>query len=384
MTSGQRLLSLILLTQSLGLQASSLTPLPSSYGALLYDIHFSAGPGSSATISPGQWVPDLSTFNSLALEKNLITRMYPYSADIEIACTDPNNVSTCTISPGYTTGSASVSAYKSAFSSAQVLPIVDIAFNLKDFNNALLKTNTTLADNVAQALVTEICADPNAAGVLFDLETSGGLSNPGLFELYRKVSTLFSVAPCKNSTYVNGRYIGIYLTPTVANNDWAQAQAMFAGRNNGFLAIPLYDVKGFTPTPTPDPLSSYTGYVTSALGHAKTYAMQYKVPYTIIVPAAASFGTFQDYGIYNASEPAPTYFQLITDYSSNATQLAFVQGARAAACANQNPYFMGIDYWAWNQYVNPGQNSDNTYQLTMPNVPNTDTVGYLQKYASCQ
>ena len=373
-------LSFVLLAQSLGLHGSSITPLPLSFGALLYEIDFPNGPCSHGANNPGQWVQSLTDFNNGATPANTITRLYPYSSDIEITCTNPNVINTCSISPGYASGSASVSAYHTAFGTAKIIPIVDIAF--KYLNNSLLKTNTTLADSVAQSLVTQLCNDPNVDGVFFDLETQGGLSSPGLFEFYRKMSTLLASSQCVDTAHPTGRYMGVYLTPI--NDDWASAQAMFAGNNNGYLAIPLYDVKGFTPIPTPDPLTTYNSYVTSALGHANTFAKQYKVPYTIISPAAASFGTFQKYGIYNASQQPPTYFQLITDYSlSNATQLAFVQNVKNVACLNQNPYYMGMDYWAWNQYVNPGVNSDGTCQLLMPNIPDTNVVAYLQKSASC-
>ena len=374
------LLSIALITKAFLSNASAITPLPLSYGALLYDIEFANGPGSHATIDPGQWAPNIEAFNNGALPKNKITRLYPYSSDIEITCVNhvPGN---CSISPGYMNGGASVSSYHNALPNSTILPIVDISFNYLD--NVLLKTDTALADQVAQSLVTQLCSDPNVDGVFFDIETGNSLGQPGIVELYRQVSKLFISSQCVDPAHPKGRYMGIYLTPV--NNDWATTQIIFAGSNNNFLAIPLYDVSAFSKTPSPDPLSVYSNYVTSALGHANTYSAQYKVPYSIIVPAAASFGTFQEYGIYNASEPAPTYFQLITDFSkSNATQLNFVQSARNIACTNQNPYFMGIDYWAWNQYVNPGQNADGTYQLTMPNIPNTDVVTYLQQYASCQ
>ena len=375
-------LSLVFILQSVILHASAITPLPLSYGALLYDVDFPNGPGSHGTTNPGQWVTELTAFNAQALSQNAITRLYPYSSDIEITCTDKTNIATCTISPGYATGNASVTDYHNGLPTAEILPIVDCAFHYLD--NSLLETNTTIADEVAQALATQLCNDPNVSGVFFDLEAGGGISGyPGLFEFYRQMSKLLAAPPCVNDTHPKGRYMGVYLTPV--NDDWASSQAMFGGNNNGFLAIPLYDVKGFTSPPTPDPLQTYNGYVTSAIGHANTYAVQYKVPYSIIVPAAASFGTFEEYGIYNADEPAPTYFQLITDYStSNATQLAFVQNARNVACLNQNPYYMGMDYWAWNQYVNPAQNADGTYQLVMPNIPDTNTVTYLQAHASCQ
>ena len=44
---------------------------------------------------------------------------------------------------------------------------------------------------------------------------------------------------------------------------------------------------------------------------------------------------------------------------------------------------MGMDYWAWNQYVNAAQNSDGTYQLMMPNIPDANVVSYLQQNAGC-
>lgn len=372
----------ILLLSSLSLQAGSVTPLPLGYGALLYDINFPSGPGSHGTIDAGQWVSDITAFNSGAQAKNSITRLYPYSSDIEITCTDPSNIGTCSILPGYASGNASVAAYYSAFPSAAILPIVDIADNY--LNNNLLKTNISLADSVAQDLATQLCNDPKVAGVFLDLEMKGGLSNPGLVEFYRQLSKLLASSICVDSTHPNGRYMGIYLTPV--GDDWSIAQSMFVA-SNGYIAIPLYDVLGFTNPPTPNPINGtkgYSGYVTSALQHARAFSEQFKVPYSIIVPAGASFGTFQEYGIYNSSEPAPTYFQLITNYStSNATQLLYVQTARNIACKQQSAYFMGMDYWSWNQYVSPGRNKDGTYQLVMPNIPDTDTVSYLQANASC-
>lgn len=357
---------------------SAITPLPFSYGALVYDLYCTSGPGHNCSIDYGQWVTSLSNFNAGALAKNQITRFYPYSSDIEITCTNPNDISTCTISPGYMTGNGSVSAYYNAFSNASILPIVDIAQHY--LNNSLLLTNTTLADNVANALATQLCNDPKVSGVLFDLEVSNGLSNPGIVEFYRQMSKLLASSMCIDASHPKGRSMGVYLTPV--NDDWQIAQAMFGG-NNSYIAIPLYDISAFTSPPTPNPLSAYTSYLTSVLANASLNSQKYQVPYSVIVPAGASFGTFQQYGIYNASAPSPTYFQLITDFSSNATQLLFAQTARNIVCKNLNPYFMGMDYWSWIQYVNPGTNPDGTMQLTMPNIPDAFTVSYLQKYASC-
>ena len=359
---------------------SSITPLPFSYGALIYDLNCTGGPGKGCSTDYGQWVNSLSDFNAGAASGNKLTRFYPYSSDIEITCSDPSNITTCSISPGYVSGNQSVAAYYNAFPNAQIMPIVDVAQNY--LNNKLLLTNTTMADNVASALVTQLCADSKVAGVFFDLEVSNGLSNPGIFEFYRQMSNLLASSACIDATHPKGRYMGVYITPV--NNDWQTLQAAFGSNNNSYIAIPLYDVSAFTTPPTPNPLSAYTSYLTSVLANASSNSQKFKVPYSTIVPAGASFGTFQQYGIYNASEPGPTYFQLITDFgSSNATQLLFVQTARGIACKNINPYFMGQDYWSWNQYVNSGANADGTLQLTMPNIPDAATVSYLQNIAPC-
>lgn len=376
----KKILGFVMFLSAFSVLATAITPLPLSYGALLYDLYCANGPGSSCTIDYGEWITSIGSFNGSALPKNKLTRLYPYASDIEITCSSPNNIATCTISPGYNTGNGSVSAYFDAFAGAQILPIVDIAQNY--LNNKLLLTNTTLADNVAEALATQICNDPKASGVFFDLEVSNGLSNPGIVEFYRQVSKLFASPMCIDGLHPNGRYMGVYITPV--NDDWQVAQAMFAANNNSYIAIPLYDISAFTTPPTPNPLSAYTSYLTSVLANAASNSQKYQVPYTIIVPAGASFGTFEQYGIYNASEPAPTYFQLLKDFSStNATQLLFAQTARNIACKSLSPYYMGMDYWSWNQYVNPGTNSDGTKQLTMPNIPDAQTVSYLQNYATC-
>ncbi len=64
--------------------ASGVTPLPVSFGALMYDMHYASDPTSHASIQPGHWKTQLQAFNNRARSANLITRLYPYSSDIEI------------------------------------------------------------------------------------------------------------------------------------------------------------------------------------------------------------------------------------------------------------------------------------------------------------
>lgn len=361
----------LLLLSACNIEASLRTPFPLSFGALIYDISYPSGPTSHGTIDAGQWVSDIRSFNNGAKPANQLVNLHPYSADIEISCTDPGNISTCSIIPGFQAGNASAAAYAAAFPNARIMPIVDIAQNY--LNNKLLLTNTDLADQVAEKLVAQLCSDDNVTGVFFDLEVKNGLDNPGIFEFYRKMSTLLASSTCVSSSFPKGKFMGAYLTPV--GDDWTKAQAMFAGNNNSYIAIPLYDVSAFSNPPRPDPISAYASYVKSALQRAMTESQTHSVPFVILVPAGASFGTFQSYGNYISSPP---YYQVVKDFSkTNATQLLFTQTARNAACNIATPYYMGMTYWSYNQYIYSGG------FLRMPNIMDAATISYLQNNSSC-
>jgi hypothetical protein len=62
--------------------------------------------------------------------------------------------------------------------------------------------------------------------------------------------------------------------------------------------------------------------------------------------------------------------------------LGFVQAARNVACSNNNAYFMGMDYWSWQEYINDSD-TDPSYPLRGPNLPDPTTVIYLENSASC-
>lgn len=360
-----------LLIVSFSLQANLRTPFPLSFGALIYDISYASGPDSHGTTDPGQWIPEIRSFNNGAKSANQLVNLHPYSSDIEITCTDPGNISTCSILPGFQAGNASAAAYAAAFPNARIMPIVDIAQNY--LNNKLLLSSTELADQVAEKLVAQLCSDDNVSGLFLDLEVKNGLDNPGIFEFYRKMSSLLASSTCVSSSFPNGKYMGIYLTPV--GDDWSKAQAMFGSNKNSYLAIPLYDVSKFVTPPRPDPISAYAKYVKSALQTAMTQSQSRSVPFVILVPAGASFGTFQSYGNYISTPP---HFQLIKDFSqSNATQLLFAQTARNAACSAPTPYYMGMTYWSYNQYIYSGG------FLRMPNIMDAATITYLQNNSSC-
>ena len=108
-------------------------PLKKGHGALLYDAMQASGPDSARTNVPGQWKDDILAFNAGAKKRKKISRLYPYSGDVEMYCTNPSD---CIYSgpkqnvfvyyagkAGY--GQDSVAAYRAALPKATIMPIID-------------------------------------------------------------------------------------------------------------------------------------------------------------------------------------------------------------------------------------------------------------------
>lgn len=347
---------------------------PMGHGAILYDAHYDSTPSSKISQQPGHWKVELQNFNQGATTQNKITRLYPYSADLEISCTDTTKDSTCTIyASGYGPGSNGANAsqqYHTAMTNVIIMPIIDIAFNY--LNNTMLKTSTFVATLAAETISSEICNDPNANGVFFDFELKNSLSYSGIQTFYQTVST--HLQKCD-------KYMAIYLTPT--KDDWATLKSIFGSNNNFFIAIPIYDIKGFSSPPSPDLIQNFKTYAQSVIDNAQ----QSQIPFTVIAPVGASFGSFQYSGTYSPNNiPSLNNFKITTDFTTNTPQLGYFQAIQSAVCkySNNLPNFIGIDYWSWQEYIFPGDNSDSNNILRAPNLPDADTVKYLQQSAdSC-
>ena len=363
---------------------ANVTSLSFGHGALLYDATQSGGPDSAKSNMPGQWITNIQEFNGGATAKTAITRLYPYSGDIKIQCAD---ASSCVYSGagqnvfvGYNTpayGQLSVAAYRTSFPNAMILAIIDA-----DLDSIPLINTQSVGQGVAGVLTTQLCADPNVDGVFFDLEpiTANAFESLGLFALYRQTSINLASSQCKDSQHPNGRFMAIFINPNKVPN-WDHVAAAIG--QNGYVIVGAYDVNDTTP-PYPTSLSLYTSSIT---GKIQTFmdppSALKKIPYTVAIPAAASFSEFEQYGLYDPS--APDDFSLIANYTNPATQsgyqLNYVQTARGIIVANaKSPYYLGMDYWAWNQYVSPAPNQN---WLLLPNIPpNTppldNVIGFLQ------
>ncbi len=368
------LLSLLFLSPII----SAIVPnISKGHGAILYDGTQPSGPNSTESNSPGQWVSNITAFNAGANAASTITRLYPYSGDIKINC--PNGASSCVYSGlnqnvfvGYNTpayGQASVSSYRASFPNALILAIIDA-----DTTSLPLLSNLDVGTGVAGVLTSQICADPKVDGVFFDLEPFDFNQGQGQFSLYKQTAINLASPACIDINHPKGRVMAIFVNPNKVN-DWSIVAGML--NNNGYLVVSAYDVNDQIP-PSPTPYNLYTSSVTGKIqAFMDPNSIQYKIPYTVAIPAGASFSEFEQFGYYNTGYPSD--FQVSTDYRKlGFTQLAYVQSARAILLANaKSPYYLGTDYWTWSQYISPSKSQN---EMLLPNIPSATVISYLQQF----
>ncbi len=346
---------------------------PEGRCVLLYDDISTTGPSGKKTTDPGHWISNVQSFNAGAGVSKGISCLYPYAGDIEMNCTNPSD---CVYSGTkknvfvyYSTGAASVSAYHAAFPNLEILPIID-GYTKGSLLKALTYTEVGVA--TAGLVADQVCNDVNVEGVFFDLEPFD-ISVPGQFAFYKSIAERFTTGNCVDTNHPEGRVFGVFLNPNTVT-DWDKVKAAF-GRA-GYASVSAYDIQDKNP-PVPTNLQLYHSSVTGMLQKMDAASQKYKIPYTVVTPWAASFGEFNQYGTYDASNP-PTDFKLIKDYTPEGiTQLAYVQAARAIILATvKSPYYLGMDGWSYSQYKSP-KPAEN--QMLLPAIPEGEVVSYLQK-----
>lgn len=352
--------------------ATSLTPLPFGHAALLYDAFPPNGPDANpstnpTTNHPGFWISNIQAFNAGATGNHSLSRLYVYGTSMD------TSGGTNVVNYDHSFAIDSVAAYRASFPNATILAIVDgTPGQLEQGDPATV----LLAQQLATSLVNQICADPNVDGVFYDLETTK-FSYIGLSTLYQTTSSLLAGASCTDAQHPNGRYMGVYAYVTTGDGDLVKP----ALGKNGFLAVPLYDVQDSQP-PTPTNLTLFDKHVKSYVSNSDANSSTYKIPYTVIAPAGASFGEFEQYGTYAPPPPVlpePYNFTLISNFAPAITQVLYVTDVNANTLKYaKSPYYMGVDYWAWNYFVSPLPKQS---QLLLPSYPDSNTVSYLQKNA---
>lgn len=352
--------------------ATSLTPLPFGHAGFLYDAFPLDGPDANPSTNPvsnhpGFWIGNIQAFNAGATAKNTLSRLYVYGTSMD------TSGQTNTVNYDSSFAISSVAAYRASFPNTTILAIVDgTPGQLQQGDAATLQ----LAKNLATSLVTQVCADPNVDGVFYDIEPTK-FSYGGLFTLYQTTAILLASGQCKDAQHPNGRYMGVYAYVTTADGHLVKP----ALGNNGFLAVPLYDVQDSQP-PTPTNLTLFDSSAKSYVSNSNVNSSTYNIPYTVIGPAGASFGEFEQYGTYAPPPPtlpAPYGFTLINNFSPNITQVLYMTDVNANTLKYaKSPYYMGVDYYGWNYYVSPIPKQN---QLLLPSYPDVATVAYLQQNA---
>lgn len=355
---------------ALSVNATSLTPLPYGHAGLIYDAFPPNGPDANpstnpTTNHPGFWVDSIQTFIHGAVGKNTLSRLYVYGTSMDTS----GHSTTVNYSSSY--AAASVAAYRASFPTLTILAIVDgVPGQLIQGDAGTVQ----LAKELATSLTTQVCADPNVDGVFYDIEPTK-FNYGGLFTLYQ--TTASQLAQCKDPQHPNGRYMGVYAYVNTADGHLVKPALGI----NGFLAVPLYDVQDSQP-PTPTPLSLYDASVKSYVSNSDANSSAYQIPYTVIGPAGASFGEFEQYGSYAPPPPtlpAPYNFTLITDFRPTITQVLYMTDVNANTVKYaKSPYYMGVDYWGWNYFISPMPKNE---QLLLPSYPDSAMVNYLQHNA---
>ena len=334
--------------------ATSPAALVSGTGGLVYDACCAAGPCTDPVNHAGQWISALQSFTPLSASS---IRLYVYGGSIK-------NTGSCSFSVTYANAD-SIAAYRAVFPNALILATIDAA---DDDVAALTACADTVGKGIADILSPQICADDNVDGVLFDLEPADFGVGMGQYGLYKEMSLNFSSGSCIGPAHPNGRFFGVFSNPNnfYTHNQWPAVEGALVGNtanNVGFLVVGAYDVSDGSAGPTP-----YSLYKSSVSGKLNAYtdpqSKLYHVPYTVAVPGGASFGEYQ----YFAEYISPTQTSIIHDYSNEVTQPGYVTLAMQIIAANcTSPYYLGVDYWGWNQYVWPKHSTEN---ILLPNTPN--------------
>jgi hypothetical protein len=363
-------------------QPTTLTP---GQGGIIYDAFQASGPTSTKTSKAGQWIDNLNTFNAPGTAYP-ITRFYVYGGDIEISCTDPSKcvpgvdivVPYSTAAGGF--GQESVAAYRAAFPNQLILATIDGQLSTLP----LLKTSQVVASQVSTLITDQICADPNVDGVFFDLESfeaSAFQPQSALFKLYHQTSTaLRENSSCRDANHPNGKFMAIFMNPnklgpvTAGQGPWEYVQGILG--SNGYLVVGSYDVNDVCPPVASSPTGTYFH---SIAGKLITFMVpnseKYKIKYSVAIPAASSFSEFEKYCLFDSSKPD----NCSLESSSGFQQVEYLKSARGVIYQNcKNPaLFMGVDYWAWNQYVVPCVKT----KILLPNIPTGAAVSYMQQTA---
>lgn len=386
--------------------ASMSTPITRGQGAFFYDNQ-----------TPGQWIPDITAFNtnnlgflSIAPGGSVpypINRFYINVGDISADCsTNP-----CTVTVGYV--DTSTSLYYAQFHSTS---LIFALIGAQKGDSPALFTNPNAGQLAAATIVSNVCADSYVNGVVLDIEpfaTDAFSPGSAIYNLYH--NTAQGLQKC-------GKSMGIFMNPGTVFSANAWGKVMPAIGTNSFLIVGAYDISDGCINPNGNNQSApwpYAGFsipsglyqqsVSGKISYMTQAAKQYSIPFTVAIPAAASLSEFAEYDVQGYTTQYtpfytcpinPTIKQPCTDAGdiNRIHQLDYVQTARGIISKtssnpsnpipNVGPLFLGVDYWAWTEPLNPqcafAPGNDVVLPSTPPKTADDQVIGYLQNYSFAQ
>ena len=375
-------------------------PISAGAGAFLYD-----SGGLASTL-----VTDMNNFNSqnYGCSKMInpvspsaspptypISRLYVYAQSIT-ASTQTINYDYSKTSPYHNT------VHISSGGDANVFAIID-SQDASDIDALSWDQGVALG----QAIATHVCDDPNVVGVVLDIE--GGKSHytfktgTGQSGLYYGASQ--GLQKCASGVksmgvFANPNNIGPPGTPagTCFQPGWCNWNNVknYLG-SNGYLIVGIYDVADgcvspppaamqCTPstsssvasysTPTGSFLSSITGKIQNMVTNSTPANPS---PYTIAIPASASYSEFSTYF-------TPSYSCIPGSSGSGGapftaiTQWDYIATSNTTILQNKGAGYLGVDYWQWanTPLTDECVAGEQFLPATPPNTPSDPVLGCLQ------
>ncbi|KTD19090.1 hypothetical protein [Legionella jordanis] len=318
-------------------------------GTWVYDTTYDSN-GRKTGSKPGLFAANINQYNNIAGAGHKITQIFSYGGDMEMFCKGSGGASSSTpctasnmkafYSPETTT--AYFNAANETSNPVSMYPVLDGVVGgpyLTTFNNLTEAEASIYADNVASLY----CADDNVSGVSFDLEPFD-ISKPGQAFFFAQIAKNFAGQHngpdqpdpyhCVNAAHPQGRTFSVFTTAGHVNSALA---TIFNKYGNGFVIDSLYDL-GPNAGGVANSLENYTKYVNAEVTKMMKNAQTYNVKYQFAVPASASVHEFET----------------VNGQSSGVKQIDYLQAAMNAINdknARQDPLFLGIDIWAWNQMM---------------------------------
>lgn len=373
------------------------TVMPGSHnnGTWLYDGTYNSN-GVKGPVQAGMFASQLNDYNKQANEASQINQVFSYGGDIEMycdggeggedtnACTynslllvyyPPSLVNKKTDAPvsniiskfgdsGFSTVNQYAQVKQANGNSVQTIVDIDGRVDMpkdEDYLNELNSMPQVDANQFADKVAAQICADDNISGVQFDIEpfsflgTGGTVKGPGQKYFYQEISKDFAgnytgknwpdpttandPLHCVDNAHPAGRVFSVFTFHTSLNETpqvEQEIQSVFgngAGSyGNGYIVDSLYDIST-TPGGTYIDPQTYTSEVHQEVTSFSQEADKLGIPYQFAIPAAASAHEFESKA----------------GITTGADQNQYVSAAlNAVNSVRGDALFKGVDVWGWN------------------------------------